>query len=273
MENNKELVKKNIDEKEKDFVKKNAIENSNPILIGSTNIDEISKKLDDFDKLAKIIKKCLIENEDYGIIPNCEKPSLFKSGAEKIALMYGLIANYEELPTNNPKLIKMKCVLFSPSLNRIMANSFGIAEVPKFGKDEGWKVNAAYKMCQKRAFVGAVVQIANLSKIFTQDMEDFDKKQANKDIDSNAKKNCINCVNALIKYLKDNNINYDWKVLKNDLILFAKENNKQFIGIYKFYEDNENLFKKDFVKYIKCDKYGLKNDEEEVNVDEALDNY
>ena len=41
MENNKELVKKNIDEKEKDFIKKNDIENSNPILNGSTNIDEI----------------------------------------------------------------------------------------------------------------------------------------------------------------------------------------------------------------------------------------
>ena len=109
-------------------------------------------------------------------------------------------------------------------------------------------------------------------------MEDFDKKKkkkkANKDIDSEAKKKCINCVNALIKYLKDNNVSYDWKILKTDLALFAKQQNKQFIGIYKFYEENEKLFEKDFVKYIKCDKYGLKDDlEKEVNVEEAFNNF
>lgn len=257
-----------------ELIKKEAIDKDNAISIGSLQIDKIKEKLALFDNLALIVKNGLKEGEDYGIIPNCDKPSLFKSGAEKIALLYGLVAKYEELPTNNPKLIKMKCSLYIAKTNQLVASSFGVAEVPKFGKDDGWKVNTAYKMCQKRAFVGAVIQIANLSKVFTQDMEDFDKKQANKDIDSNAKKNCINCVNALIKYLKDNNINYDWKILKNDLILFAKQQNKQFIGIYKFYEDNEDLFKKDFVKYVKCDKYGLENDEEElVNVNEALDNY
>lgn len=257
-----------------ELVKKEAIDKDNAISIGSLQIDKIKEKLALFDNLALIVKNGLKEGEDYGVIPNCDKPSLFKSGAEKIALLYGLVAKYEELPTNNPKLIKMSCALYIAKTNQFVASSFGIAEVPKFGKDDGWKVNAAYKMCQKRAFVGAVVQIANLSKIFTQDMEDFDKKQANKDIDSNAKKNCINCVNALIKYLKDNNVSYDWKILKNDLILFAKQQNKPFIGIYKFYEDNETLFKKDFVKYVKCEKYGLEDDEIElVNVNEALDNY
>jgi len=257
-----------------ELVKKVAIKQEVGVSVGSTDVNQIANLLKEYDKLALIVKDSLIEGEDYGVIPNCDKPSLFKSGAEKIALVYRLFAKYEELPSNNPKLIKMKCSLYYRENNAFVASSFGIAEVPKFGKDDGWKVNAAYKMCQKRAFVGAVVQIANLSKIFTQDMEDFEKKQANKDIDSNAKKNCINCVNALIKYLKDNNINYDWKILKNDLILFAKQQNKPFIGIYKFYEDNENLFKKDFVKYVKCDKYGLENDEVElVNVNEALDNY
>lgn len=260
MENNKELVKKE------------AISKDNAVSIGSLEIDNIKHKLELFDKLALIIKQSLIEGEDYGTIPNCDKPSLFKSGAEKIALLYGLIAKYEELPTNNPHLIKINCKLFIAKTNQFVAESFGLSEVPKFGKDEGWKYNAAYKMCQKRAFVGAIVQIANLSKIFTQDMEDFDKKQQEKKelkkVDKDMKNECKLKVNQLIEKMEQHGKKWGWTELKEDIKEFAFVNAKKCLGIYAFYEENSYLFNSKFWDFLK-NKYKV-DDEKEVSVEESF---
>ena len=54
---------------------------------------EEAKQFD--DEMNRFIDTVLIAGVDYGIIPHCSKPSLLKSGAEKILNYLGLIARTE----------------------------------------------------------------------------------------------------------------------------------------------------------------------------------
>ena len=47
------------------------------------------------DEMTRFIDTVLVAGVDYGIIPNCKKPTLLKSGAEKILNYMGLIARTE----------------------------------------------------------------------------------------------------------------------------------------------------------------------------------
>ena len=46
-------------------------------------------------EMDRFIDECLVSGVDYGVIPNCKKPTLLKSGAEKIAIYLGLIFRTE----------------------------------------------------------------------------------------------------------------------------------------------------------------------------------
>lgn len=52
------------------------------------------KRLDEFQSF---VKDYLKENQDYGIIPGVKKPSLWKSGADKLCELYGLSDDYVEI--------------------------------------------------------------------------------------------------------------------------------------------------------------------------------
>ena len=47
------------------------------------------------ERIARVQREYMNEDEDYGLIPNTPKPTLFKSGAEKLAQLYGLAARIE----------------------------------------------------------------------------------------------------------------------------------------------------------------------------------
>jgi hypothetical protein len=47
------------------------------------------------ERIARVQREYMNEDEDYGTIPNTPKPTLFKSGAEKLAQLYGLAARVE----------------------------------------------------------------------------------------------------------------------------------------------------------------------------------
>lgn len=47
------------------------------------------------ERIARIQRELMTEDVDFGVIPGTEKPTLFKSGAEKLALAYGLAARVE----------------------------------------------------------------------------------------------------------------------------------------------------------------------------------
>lgn len=179
MENNKqEMVKKEVQKTH---------------YIELTNYDNalIEKRLKAIDSIGDTIKKALIEgiDNDYAVIPGTSKPSLLQPGARKICMLYGLVAEYfnEKIVTikdANKKDVECVCVdchLITPQGVKISENSgsatIEILKINKYGiatpKEPGWALNAARKLAKKRALVGAVMGVANLSKVFTQDTEDM----------------------------------------------------------------------------------------------------
>lgn len=129
---------------------------------------------------------------DFGVIPKTKKPSLFKSGAEKIAMGYGLLQQYEieskiEQTGKDAMfyyLIKCNLVKVVNGVSYVLTSGYGSANTME--KRNGFNgaydaANSTLKMAMKRALVAAAIAISGASDAFTQDMEneDFmDKAQA-----------------------------------------------------------------------------------------------
>ena len=47
--------------------------------------------------LQSFVREMMVPNVDYGLIPKCDKPSLFKSGAEKLCDIFGFSKRVEVL--------------------------------------------------------------------------------------------------------------------------------------------------------------------------------
>jgi len=139
------------------------------------------------------VRRTLERDVDFGVIPNTKSPSLYKAGAEKICLAYGLVPHIsmdsktEEWRKGEKEdelffgLYTMKCELHKIGPNGvdyIIASGYGSANT--FEKRNGWNkgkpdaINSSIKMAAKRAMVGTVLSISGLSSMFTQDIEDAD---------------------------------------------------------------------------------------------------
>lgn len=122
---------------------------------------------------------------DFGVIPNTKSPSLFKSGAEKVVMAYGLLQHY----TTESKIEKydkdgvffyylVKCELIKIAADGreyVFTTGYGSANTAekRNGRNTGVDaINSSVKMAQKRALVAAALSISGLSDMFTQDMED-----------------------------------------------------------------------------------------------------
>jgi hypothetical protein len=134
---------------------------------------------------------------DYGIVPGtgAKKPSLFKPGAEKFCLVYGLAPDFElvgedaifddphyERAAGRPYFaFRYKCSLRDKRTGGLVASCVGECNTneTRFQKRDGtwmdpWAHrNPAAKMAQKRAYVGATLLGCAASGIFTMDVEDF----------------------------------------------------------------------------------------------------
>lgn len=124
----------------------------------------------------------LKRDTDFGVIPKTKKPSLYKSGAEKICMGYGLLQQYDlvhmsEGTAQNPIFRYIfKCNLIKVVNGREYLLSCGFGSANTAEKRNGF--NGAYdadngtvKMAQKRALTAAALAISGLSDAFTQDME------------------------------------------------------------------------------------------------------
>ena len=61
-----------------------------------TSPDYVKKQVEKIRLLQKTIQEVLVSDVDYGKIPGCgDKPTLFKSGAEKVCITFGLQDSYE----------------------------------------------------------------------------------------------------------------------------------------------------------------------------------
>jgi hypothetical protein len=94
--------------------------------------DEVTFKRDiqAINNFQKVVRACMVEGQDFGVIPGTTKPSLLKPGAEKITKLLGLADKYE-LATQVENWEKpffhyvFKCSLVSVSTGVLISEGFG----------------------------------------------------------------------------------------------------------------------------------------------------
>lgn len=125
---------------------------------------------------------------DFGVIPKTKKPSLYKSGAEKICMGYKVLPIYEieskiESFGKEPffhYVIKCNLIKIVNGTVYTITNGYGSANTyeSRNGNNSSYNsANATLKMAQKRALTSAALAISGLSDAFTQDMENEDFMQ------------------------------------------------------------------------------------------------
>lgn len=133
------------------------------------------------EMLQNFVKEMMIPDIDYGIIPGCKKPSLYKSGAEKLCDIFGLSKHIEitnRLEDWESKIFhfEVKAVLINKRTGHIEAEGIGCCnnKEKKYSSQDAYNViNTILKMAKKRALIDAVLSATRSSGIFTQDVEDF----------------------------------------------------------------------------------------------------
>lgn len=178
-------------------------------IIDTVNIENITSTMEKISQMQVVVQKTLKKDQDYGEIPGTNKPTLLKPGGEKICMLFGLNPEYEFLQTTEDYdkeffSYNIRCTLFRSgqpvaqgvgscnskekkyryiNVDQIPENYVGPSEeiVTKHGttkykinnSDICSLVNTILKMAKKRAFIDAILQVASLSEVFTQDLEDM----------------------------------------------------------------------------------------------------
>lgn len=129
----------------------------------------------------------LVRDVDFGMIRKnngdalAKHPTLFKSGAEKVAVAYGLCQRYELVSKVEDAengffyfLIRCDLVKIVGGAEYVITSAYGSGNTRegRSGKQSPYDgANAAVKMAQKRALVSAALSLGALSDAFTQDLE------------------------------------------------------------------------------------------------------
>lgn len=178
-------------------------------IIETVDIDNISATMNKIAQMQSVVQKTLKQGHDFGEVPGTSKPTLLKPGGEKICMLFGLNPEYEFLQTTEDYdkeffSYNIRCTLFRNgqpvaqgvgscnskekkyryiNVDTIPDNYMGASEsfTDKYGRtkykinnpDICSLVNTILKMAKKRAFIDAVLQVASLSEVFTQDLEDM----------------------------------------------------------------------------------------------------
>jgi hypothetical protein len=128
----------------------------------------------------------LTRDTDFGVIEGTKKPSLYKPGAEKICLTYGLMQRYftesaiEDYNAEIPFFMyRIRCDLVANvnGQEQVICSSNGSANTreKRNGRALPWDTaNSSLKMAQKRALVGAAISVSGISDMFAQDIENED---------------------------------------------------------------------------------------------------
>lgn len=132
--------------------------------------------------LQDFVKEMMIPGLDYGVIPKCEKPSLFKAGAEKLCDIFGFskhveVINRVEDWDNGLFHYEVKATLINKRSGYIEAEGVGSCNnrEKKYATSSPFNIiNTLLKMAKKRAFVDAVLSATRSSGLFSQDLEDME---------------------------------------------------------------------------------------------------
>jgi hypothetical protein len=139
----------------------------------------LNRRQENRQALIAWIRQALVDGIDFGSIPTKRgpsKPSLWKPGAEKITGMLGLMVTFPSLKDTEaailngvkPETIVIRCEL-KDATGRVLADGAGARSL----KQDYGDVNKAIKMAEKSAHIDAVLRLAGLSEVFTQDLEDL----------------------------------------------------------------------------------------------------
>ncbi len=178
-------------------------------IIETVEIDNIANTMAKIQQMQNVVQKTLKKGHDFGEVPGTSKPTLLKPGGEKICMLFGLNPEYEFLQTTEDYdkeffSYNIRCTLFrnrQPVAQGVgSCNSkekkyrfVNVDTIPEtyIGQSEEYTdkcgrvrykinnpdicslVNTILKMAKKRAFIDAVLQVASLSEVFTQDIEDM----------------------------------------------------------------------------------------------------
>lgn len=185
----------------------------NAALVEAMVPEDAIRILNQINSFQAVIQNKLQSGRDYGTIPGTNKPTLFKSGAEKINMIFGIYQEYEFLKDVSDFdrgffCYEIRCTLFRNGKpvsqgvgscnsrekkyryaikNKSQLAECGIApeNAIAFTDRNGYtkyrvedpdiadKANTILKMAKKRALLDATLQLASLSEIFTQDLEDY----------------------------------------------------------------------------------------------------
>jgi hypothetical protein len=131
------------------------------------------------------VKTTLKRDVDFGVIPKTKKPSLYKSGAEKICFAYGLMQRYtveSKIEQTDPEpffFYTVRCDLVKLNLQTgqeyVFTSGYGSANTKE--KRNGFNgaydaANSSLKMAAKRALTAAAISVCGGSDLFTMDIED-----------------------------------------------------------------------------------------------------
>lgn len=164
-------------------------------LIEDANIDSVRQQIQAIENFQAIVNQTLKKDQDFGVIPGTNKPTLLKPGAEKIIMLMGLESNYEVVEkvedyekgffayTVKSSLIKNgQLITEGFGSANTKENRYQLKEWDDELKKKIWKgkyqdpftlANTVLKMAKKRAQVDATLTVGSLSNVFTQDMEDL----------------------------------------------------------------------------------------------------
>ena len=180
---------------------------NNAIILDGISNEVTRKTLTSITNFQGVIQSTLEEGHDFGVIPGTgNKPTLLKPGAEKILMLLGLTSSYEITAKEEDWERGLFAYTIRCSLHKngqlitqgvgscnsreskyryrwVQKNDIPAGVNPntlktKWGKyrvenDDIYDlVNTLLKMAKKRAQIDAVLTVASLSEVFTQDLDD-----------------------------------------------------------------------------------------------------
>ena len=155
------------------------------MLLGGQNAIVETKRMNYELTAPSGVKTTLKRDVDFGVIPKTKKPSLYKSGAEKICFAYGLMQRYtveSKIEQTDPEpffFYTVRCDLVKLNLQTgqeyVFTSGYGSANTKE--KRNGFNgaydaANSSLKMAAKRALTAAAISVCGGSDLFTMDIED-----------------------------------------------------------------------------------------------------
>lgn len=148
-------------------------------IIDNVQLQQVQATMSKIRQFQQIIRQSFVEGHDYGVIPNTDKPTLYKPGAEKILMLLGLRSEFDIVDSTRDFEkgffeYQIRCRLLYG--DKIITEGLGAANTreAKYRKGDPYTLdNTVLKMAKKRALVDAALLVGSLSDIFTQDIEDM----------------------------------------------------------------------------------------------------